>query len=120
MNDDEKELVAERLCKRWRCLSSEYYRRKETDEIDDKLLTSIVLTYQLGHMSEVDFKNTVNRNQMEKHPQTALVAEQIDDMFIEAFDVEKLMHTDIDSFKRKMKRAIWLLDVDMETLDGST
>ncbi len=86
---------------------------KKLDEIDDKLLTSIVLTYQLGHMSEADFKNTVKET-MEKDPQTAPMAEQIDDMSIS--DIEKLMHTDIDSFKAEDEEGNMATYVDMRPL----
>ncbi len=56
MNDDEKELWAERLCKDGDVYHLNITDEKKLDEIDDKLLTSIVLTYQLGHMSEVDLR----------------------------------------------------------------
>ena len=72
-----------------------------------------MLTYQLGHMSEADFKNTVKET-MEKDPQTAPMAEQIDDMSIS--DIEKLMHTDIDSFKAEDEEGNMATYVDMRPL----
>lgn len=113
MDDDEKEIWQDAYTE-----DGEFYKlnvtdEKKLDEIDDKLLTSIVLTYQLGHMSEADFKDTVKET-MSKNPQTAPMAEQIDDMSIS--DIEKLMHTDIDSFKAEDEEGNMVTYVDMRPL----
>lgn len=113
MDDDEKEIWQDAYTE-----DGEFYKlnvtdEKKLDEIDDKLLTSIVLTYQLGHMSEADFKDTVKET-MAKNPQTAPMAEQIDDMSIS--DIEKLMHTDIDSFKAEDEEGNMATYVDMRPL----
>ena len=113
MNDDEKELWQSAYAKDGDVYHLNITDEKKLDEIDDKLLTSIVLTYQLGHMSEADFKNTVKET-MEKDPQTAPMAEQIDDMSI--IDIEKLMHTDIDSFKAEDEEGNMATYVDMRPL----
>ncbi|WP_331669497.1 ABC transporter ATP-binding protein [Emergencia timonensis] len=113
MNDDEKELWQSAYAKDGDVYHLNITDEKKLDEIDDKLLTSIVLTYQLGHMSEADFKNTVKET-MEKDPQTAPMAEQIDDMSIS--DIEKLMHTDIDSFKAEDEEGNMATYVDMRPL----
>ena len=113
MNDDEKELWQSAYAKDGDVYHLNITDEKKLDEIDDKLLTSIVLTYQLGHMSEADFKNTVKET-MEKDPQTAPMAEQIDDMSIS--DIEKLMHKDIDSFKAEVEEGNMATYVDMRPL----
>lgn len=113
MNDDEKELWQSAYAKDGDVYHLNITDEKKLDEIDDKLLTSIVLTYQLGHMSEADFKNTVKET-MEKDLQTAPMAEQIDDMSIS--DIEKLMHTDIDSFKAEDEEGNMATYVDMRPL----
>lgn len=96
----------------------EFYTRNVDDEeelekIDQKLMTSIVLTYQLGHMSEADFKDTVKET-MRQNPQTEALAKQVDDMSVE--DIEKLMHTDIDSFTAENEDGKKETYVDMRPL----
>ena len=67
MNDSEK--------KTWESLfrkEGKYYERKVNDEealeeADTELLTPLVLTYQLGHMSEKNFRSTVKEN-LKKNP----------------------------------------------------
>lgn len=113
MNDDEKDLWQSAYTKDGDLYHLNVTDEKKLDDLDDKLLTSIVLTYQLGHMSEADFKDTVKET-MEKNPQTAPMAEQIDDMSIS--DIEKLMHTDIDSFKAEDEEGNMAVYVDMRPL----
>lgn len=113
MNDDEKDLWQSAYTKDGDLYHLNVTDEKKLDDLDDKLLTSIVLTYQLGHMSEADFKDTVKET-MEKNPQTAPMAEQIDDMSIS--DIEKLMHTDIDSFKAEDEEGSMAVYVDMRPL----
>lgn len=113
MNDDEKDLWQNAYTKDGDLYHLNVTDEKKLDDLDDKLLTSIVLTYQLGHMSEADFKDTVKET-MEKNPQTAPMAEQIDDMSIS--DIEKLMHTDIDSFKAEDEEGNMAVYVDMRPL----
>lgn len=113
MNDEEKSIWNDAYTR-----DGDVYKRTVTDEekleeLDDKLLTSIVLTYQLGHMSEADFKDTVKET-MEKNPQTAPLADQVDDMSIS--DIEKLMQTEIDSFKAKDEEGNMAVYVDMRPL----
>lgn len=86
---------------------------EELDEIDDTLMTSIVLTYQLGHMNESDFRSIV-RETMEKNPQTAAFAERIDDMSVS--DIEQLMGTEIDSFTAEDEEGNTATYVDMRPL----
>ncbi|SCJ92648.1 Putative multidrug export ATP-binding/permease protein SAV1866 [uncultured Eubacterium sp.] len=113
MNDDEKDLWQSAYTKDGDLYHLNVTDEKKLDDLDGKLLTSIVLTYQLGHMSEADFKDTVKET-MEKNPQTAPMAEQIDDMSIS--DIEKLMHTDIDSFKAEDEEGNMAVYVDMRPL----
>lgn len=96
----------------------EFYRLTVTDEeelseIDEKLLTSVVLTYQLGHMSEADFKDTV-KEIMAQNPQTAALAEQASDMSIE--EIENLMQIEIDSFTAEDEEGRKSTYVDMRPL----
>lgn len=113
MDDDEKQIWQDAYTKDGDIYKLNVTDEKELDNIDDKLLTSIVLTYQLGHMSEADFKNTVKET-MEKNPQTAPLAKQVDDMSIS--DIEELMHTKIDSFKAEDEEGNMAVYVDMRPL----
>lgn len=86
---------------------------EELEEIDDKLMTSIVLTYQLGHMSETDFKNIVKET-TEKNPQTSAFADRIDDMSVS--EIEQLTGADIDTFTAEDEEGNTSTYVDMRPL----
>lgn len=115
MSDEEKALWDDIYTE-----DGEFYRRnvaageeERLEEIDSKLMTSVVLTYQLGHMKEADFKDLVKET-MSKNPQTAPMAEQVDDMSIK--DIENLMHTEIDSFTAEDENGKQATYVDMRPL----
>lgn len=96
----------------------EFYKLNETDsdrleEIDEKLMTSVVLTYQLGHTKEADFKEIIKKS-MEQNPQTAPLASQIDDMSVD--DIGKLMQTDIESFDAEDENGDIQTYIDMRPL----
>lgn len=86
---------------------------EKLDEIDEKLMTSIVLTYQLGHMSEADFKDMIKET-MARNPQTQALADRVDDMSVG--DIEKLMRIDIDSFEAEDENGNTAVYVDMRPL----
>jgi len=96
MNDSEK--------KTWESLfrkEGKYYERKVNDEealeeADTELLTPLVLTYQLGHMSEKNFRSTVKEN-LKKNPKTAMMADKIDDMTVQA--IEDMMRIHVKTFR---------------------
>ena len=85
----------------------------ELDRIDEKLMTSVVLTYQLGHMSESDFRDTVKQT-MEKDPRYAQQTEQIDDLSIS--DIEKLLGMEISTFEAEDEEGQVSTYVDMRPL----
>ncbi|MGN0659102.1 MAG: ABC transporter ATP-binding protein [Emergencia sp.] len=113
MDDDEKEIWTGIYEKEGDIYCLRETEEERLDEIDEQLMTSIVLTYQLGHMSEADFKDTV-RDAMEKNPQTAAVAEQIGDMSIG--EIEELMHMDIESFQAEDENGSTVTYVDMRPM----
>ena len=113
MTDEEKELWAEIYDDQDDVYALSVTDEEELDRIDEKLMTSIVLTYQLGHMSEADFKDTVKQS-MEGDPQSAQLAEQIDEMSIE--DIGRLMQTDIHSFQAEDEEGNQVTYVDMRPL----
>ena len=57
------------------------YSEKELDELDEKLLTPVVLTYRMANMSEADFKDLISEV-LAKNPQTAAAAEHLDEMSV--------------------------------------
>lgn len=87
--------------------------QEELEALDEELITSVALTYQLGHMSEADFKDTVKKA-MEANPKTAAAAEQIDKLSME--EIEALMHTEIDSFEAEDEDGNTAVYVDMRPL----
>ena len=82
-------------------------------DADEKLMTSVVLTYQLGHMGEDDFRETVAES-MKGNPQTAQFAGRISDMSIE--EIENLMQIDIDTFTAENEEGKQATYVDMRPL----
>ena len=113
MNDEEKALWQGAYAEDGVFCSRVIDDEEELDALDEKLLTSVALTYQLGHMSEADFKDTV-KNAMEADPQTAALAAQIDDLSIE--EIEALMHVEIDSFEAEDENGAKAVYVDMRPL----
>lgn len=113
MTDEEKELWESIYDDQGQVHALNVTDEEELDRIDSELMTSIVLTYQLGHMSESDFKDTVKRS-VENNSQYGQIAEQIDDMSIA--DIEQLLHTDIDTFEAEDEEGNKATYVDMRPL----
>ena len=86
---------------------------KVLEEVDEKLITAVALTYQLGHMREGDFKDTI-KEAVSQNPQMAELESKIDDMSIE--EIETLMGTDIDSFQAEDEEGNVSNYVDMRPL----
>lgn len=81
--------------------SGDIYKRTVTDQdkldkLDSDLLTSIVLTYQLGHTSVKEFKTMV-KNAVGGDPRTAALASQVDSMTVS--QIGDALGTKIDTFK---------------------
>ncbi|MGN0342544.1 MAG: ABC transporter ATP-binding protein [Roseburia sp.] len=98
--------------------SGEIYTLQEADEetldeADETLLTSIVLTYQLGHMEESQFKETV-AGSMAENEATAAYADQVKDMSLE--EIEELLHMDISSFEAEDENGETSTYVDMRPI----
>ncbi|MGI6721220.1 MAG: ABC transporter ATP-binding protein [Anaerovoracaceae bacterium] len=113
MNRKDKDLWRDAYSK-----SGDSYRLKITGEdrlnhLDKKLLTPIVLTYQLGHMSIKDFKKTV-KDGMSSDPAMKFYAERIDDMSVS--QIGSMMHTKIKTFRAKDENGKVKTYVDMRPL----
>ncbi len=116
MNEEEKELWQNAYTEDGEFYSRSVSDEEELDALDKKLLTSLALTYQLGHMTEADFKDTVKKalEAGDADPQMAAAAARIDEMSVA--DIEALMHTDIDSFEAEDEDGNTEVYVDMRSL----
>lgn len=69
---------------------------KKLDRLDDDLLNPIVMTYQMGHMTEADFR-TMMKNQLKSQMEAAL--EKID--FMSASEIAKAYKMNVKVFTAK-------------------
>lgn len=113
MTDAEKNAWESSYTKDGQIYSLSLENEKEIKKVEGKLLNSIVLTYQLGHMSEDDFKDTVSKT-MSNDPSTVGMADQIDEMSIS--DIEKLFNMDIYTFEAEDENGVEQIYVDMRPL----
>lgn len=112
--------------------SGTYYKLKVTDEkrlekLDEKFMTPVVLTYQLGHTSVKTFKKTVKRSLKQngfgaagssgaqKKAQEEML-KKIDAMSLS--EMEKTFHMDICSFRAKDENGRMKTYVDMRSIMG--
>lgn len=104
MNEDEKKLWRSSYKREGRLYARSENREDRLNEADDKLLTPIVLTYQLGHTSVKDFKSMV-KSSMEKsgEQEAKLMSAKVDDMSVE--ELEKLLKRDIKTFKAEDEKG---------------
>lgn len=98
--------------------SGDIYELKVTDpdkldKLDDDLLTSIVLTYQLGHTSVKDFKSMV-KNAVSGDPRTSALASQVNDMTVA--QIGNALGTDVDTFKAKNEDGKYKTYVDVRPI----
>lgn len=96
----------------------DHYSLKENEdevleEADEELLTPIVLTYQLGHMEESQFKETVAQT-MDGNEATAAYADQVKDMSLE--DIEAMLQMEIVSFEAEDEEGNVATYVDMRPI----
>lgn len=121
--------------KEWQSIyekSGTYYKLKVTDEkrlekLDEKFMTPVVLTYQLGHTSVKTFKKTVKRSLKQngfgaagssgaqKKAQEEML-KKIDAMSLS--EMEKTFHMDIRSFRAKDENGRMKTYVDMRSIMG--
>ena len=98
MNDGEKALWSSSYKKDGENYTLVFKDEKKLNKLDRTLLKPIVLSYQLGHMTVKQFKNTV-KEQISARPETKAMAMRIDDMSIS--EIANMMKVDIKSFKAK-------------------
>lgn len=113
MNDEEKTLWSSAYKKDGDNYTLVVKDEKKLKRLDRKLLKPIVLSYQLGHMTVKQFKNTV-KEQLSARPETKAMAMRIDDMSIS--EIANMMKVDIKSFKAKDQSGKVHTYVDMRPL----
>lgn len=113
MNDEEKALWSSSYKRDGENYALEVKDEKKLNRLDRKLLKPIVLSYQLGHMTVKQFKNTV-KEQLGARPETKAMASRIDDMSIS--EISNLMKVDIKSFKAKDQSGKAHTYVDMRPM----
>lgn len=88
---------------------------KRLSELDDELMTPIVLTYQLGHTSVKDFKSTIKKSIAgNTDPYVAAYESKIDDMTVK--EIGTLLNFDIKTFKAKDENGNSHTYVDMRPM----
>lgn len=113
MNDGEKALWSSSYKKDGENYTLVVKDEKKLNKLDRTLLKPIVLSYQLGHMTVKQFKNTV-KEQLSARPETKAIAMRIDDMSIS--EIANMMKVDIKSFKAKDQSGKVHTYVDMRPL----
>lgn len=113
MTDDEKEIWASSYKKMGDTYTLKVKDEKKLEKLDNKLLKPIVLSYQLGHMTVKQFKNTV-KEQLTSRADTESLADRIDDMSVS--EIAALMNADIKSFRAKDQNGKMHTYVDMRPM----
>lgn len=113
MNDGEKALWSSAYKRDGENYALVVKDEKKLNKLDRTLLKPIVLSYQLGHMTVKQFKNTV-KEQLSARPETKAMAMRIDDMSIS--EIANMMKVDIKSFKAKDQSGKVHAYVDMRPL----
>lgn len=95
-----------------------YYARKslnddKLDSLDDEMLTPLVLTYQMGHTTEKQFKEMLKQSAA-KEAAAAKLEMQIDESSIE--ELEKLFQFDIKTFKAEDEKGKTRTYIDMRPI----
>ena len=85
------------------------------DELDQELLTPIVLTYEMGHTSVSQFRKIIRSSLLQqKNSQSRAVASRIDDMSVK--EIGELLHYDIDTFRAEDENGKVKTYVDMRSM----
>lgn len=113
MNEEEKALWSSSYKRDGENYALVVKDEKKLNRLDRKLLKPIVLSYQLGHMTVKQFKNTV-KEQLGARPETKAMASRIDDMSIS--EISNLMKVDVKSFKAKDQSGKAHTYVDMRPM----
>ena len=113
MNDEEKALWSSSYKKDGENYTLVVKDEKKLNRLDRKLLKPIVLSYQLGHMTVRQFKQTV-KEQLGSRAETKAMAASIDGMSIS--EISNLTKMDIKSFRAKDQSGKVRTYVDMRPM----
>lgn len=86
---------------------------KKLDELDDKLIVPIVMTYNMSNMEESSFKKMVAQT-LTENPETEQVAAKVDSMTIE--DIEKMLNIQLSTKEAEDENGVMKTYVDIRPM----
>lgn len=85
----------------------------ESDQLDEMLLTPVVLTYKMANMSEIDFRDLILQV-LVQDPQMSAAAGQMDDMSVE--EICTMLQVDLHIFEAEDENGKTAVYVDIRPL----
>ena len=86
---------------------------KKLDELDDKLIVPIVMTYNMSNMEESSFKKMVAQT-LAENPETEQAAAKVDSMTIE--DIEKMLNIQLSTKEAEYENGVMKTYVDIRPM----
>ena len=86
---------------------------KKLDELDDKLIVPIVMTYNMSNMEESSFKKMVAQT-LAENPETEQAAAKVDSMTIE--DIEKMLNIQLSTKEAEDENGVMKTYVDIRPM----
>lgn len=86
---------------------------KKLDELDDKLIVTIVMTYNMSNMEESSFKKMVAQT-LAENPETEQAAAKVDSMTIE--DIEKMLNIQLSTKEAEDENGVMKTYVDIRPM----
>lgn len=86
---------------------------KKLDELDDKLIVPIVMTYNMSNMEESSFKKMVAQT-LTENPETEQAAAKVDSMTIE--DIEKMLNIQLSTKEAEDENGVMKTYVDIRPM----
>ena len=86
---------------------------KKLDELDDKLIVPIVMTYNMSNMEESSFKKMVAQT-LAENPETEQAAAKVDSMTIE--DIEKMLNIQLSTKEAEDENGVMKTCVDIRPM----
>lgn len=101
------------LLKEESCYQRTAAHEKELDQLDETLLTPVVLTYKMANMSETDFKSLIAQV-LAQDPQTSEAADKLDDMSVE--EISNVLQVNLRAFEAEDENGETTTYVDIRPL----
>lgn len=86
---------------------------KKLDELDDKLIVPIVMTYNMSNMEKSSFKKMVAQT-LAENPETEQAAAKVDSMTIE--DIEKMLNIQLSTKEAEDENGVMKIYVDIRPM----